>query len=299
MKSVLLSLIWCLAAGCLSICLPAPAWAVQVQALRQDPANPQKRLEKQDILNSGFEEAVFQEALSLLPGAVSSTRQSYLREYLRGSSTDLVLSYSDLTPAEADAGGPMVLDVVVNREVLKKRLQTIGIYYTLSHLQPCHVVVTGGDAAALERVGILEVLTGISVQSDVEPQLMLALEGGSWSGRIQFEGREISGRDRSLDALWASLWGRFFSARHDAAAAGQTAILDVTGWKTLEEVEAFDRELKQWDALLEQVELAGMTVTPAGFAADWRIKALDKQALEERLKEYLLSRGLGYTVKDE
>ncbi len=161
---------------------------------------------------TAFRLAVFDEALDILPAALSLPRQELLRQYLLPRAADYVLSYSEAAPEpgaaaapqaapQADPAAPRVqtlapepapapertlrLDVTVNRQGLKRMLQRMGVYYTAREMRTFDLGLEGDASGAWEELGRLQALSGLSVRRGVQPVLDLTAQ---WTEAVQAAG---------------------------------------------------------------------------------------------------------------
>lgn len=256
---------------------------------------------KDETLKRGFAQAVTQEALDLLPGDISETRTFLLHEFLGRDAGDFILSYSELGSAGSGDSLRYLLDVSVNRKALKRRLQEMGVYYSVNDTRLFDLTLSHADPDTWETLIRLETLSGLEYQSEAMPRLVLEKsedEKPVWRGILETEKTTYTGENKELADLWFDLWGNWFLEGEQADSVVETAELIVEGWYTPDGVHAFDRTLKQWDGRVEGAELKRMTMTQVGLTAVWGVKVLDKNRLEETLDAYIPSRGLKYSLRD-
>jgi len=318
--------------------------------VRWFPEDEQAEVRTRDDARAvGFKLAVHQEALDLLPGALSEARSNLLYTYLAPKAFEYVLSYSEaaaksgaapapaavpatgdapaaegagtpsLTPgaAAAPAAAPRVLrmEVAVNRTALKTVLKRAGVYFTVSASQPYDLSLLGAAAGAWDEIGKLQTLSGLAVRSGVEPLLEInavmtepsekeqkdGLKQAAlmWSGKLTAEGRTWSAENRSLDEVWFSLWGGFFTRPGAEAGTVERLPLAVSGWYAPDGVQAFDKELAAWDDVVESAQLREVFMLPDGIAAVWSVRTLDRARLRQKLEQSLPGRGLAWDFSDQ
>ncbi|MGE4299821.1 MAG: hypothetical protein AB7E47_17520 [Desulfovibrionaceae bacterium] len=277
---------------------PAQARLVQVGTVDAE-AVPPRHLTKDETQLKGFQQAVLLEALAVLPVQPDEARRTLLTEYLDTVAKDFVSSFSEAGAAGKDAA---LLDVTVNRGLLKKRLQEIGVYYTVIEPRQYNLMLTGATPDAWDVLGRLQALSGLQVETGAMPSLSLehvaTADGPVWQGVLHTDKADYPGQDKSLDVLWFALWKHYFSRPELDNVAAQTVVLHVEGWYAPDGVDAFDRLLRGWDEAVFEAVLEGVSMRAAGLAATWRVKLRSKDALEQRLQDFLPSRNLTYAVAD-
>ena len=273
--------------------------ARSVQAVwRHNATMPTESATAEDARRQAFAEAVFQEALSLLPGPLPESRQVLLRDYLAPKAGEFVIGYSETGGGESPEGGLVDLDVQVNRRLLKRTLQQLGVYYTLTEPRLYHLELRGADVESWEALGKLQLLIGARVEYGAPTRLVLERFENVWQGRLETEGAAFSMEDEQLEKVWFALWGRLFSNMGTGFSATAASELRVKGWYATDGVDAFHRLLRSWDKEVESAELGGLTMRPTGIEAVWNVRTLNPRALRDRLDGYLSDRNLDYVFRE-
>jgi hypothetical protein len=279
--------------------LPALARTVQVSPL--DETSPSGLADKQELLQRGFRQAVFQEALDILPAPLDEERRQLLLEHLKPLADRFVRSYSErglgAAPTTPDQEPrPVAVEVDVNASLLERHLRRTGIYYTASGLQPFNFVPGDLPPGAWNELGRLQTLTGLHVRAVEMPRLVLEHGENVWTGLLETEEHVYQAEHPELEQVWFQLWGDFFS-RPELEQAGAHAVdLRVSGWYTPDGVYAFDRLLREWKTDLQGLELRSLRMDTSGIVARWRVRLRDEQDLQTRLETYLPSRGLTWEL---
>lgn len=273
--------------------------AVKAAEIRVDwpeAENATEVLSHSDVIQAGFVKAVNQEALDLLPGTIPPPRAALLGAYLAPRSGDYILSYSEIG-VRRDPTRTMVLDVAVNRPALKQALKRLGVYYTVTEPQPFDLRLSGGAQAFWEELGRLTLLSGLEIEDGSEPRLLLELgENATLTGTLTAGDRSWSAKSTEMEPLWVELWGKWFTRPEAEAGVFQESILTVTGWFASDGVRAFDQLIASWEQDVESAVLTEVRMLPDGITAKWRVRTLDRRALEERLNEFLPERGLSFEL---
>lgn len=272
------------------------SWAAPVevvQPLEQGLSPMQLRAKARE---TAFAQAVFQEALGLLPANPGEAQQVKLHEYLQAHTLQYVTGYQEVAANQEPEALRLTLNVEVNQRALRELLRSCGAAFTagralafdLRLLSP----LTAVESARLED---LAVMGGLVRTSGVLPEFTLERGAGNlWKGTIRSVSAQISDQAADPAALWLTLWGRYF-AGHSPAASAAGKVLRVSGWFSPDGVAEFDRVLRGIGGV-QDVQMLDMELLSSGVAATWRLTVLDSAALDARLKEYLPSRGLTQTL---
>ncbi len=288
-----------LCVGVFSIGWSPSVEARSVQAMwRYNATMPTQSATAAAAKEQAFGEAVFQEALSLLPGPLSESRRVLLRDYLAPKAGTFVIGYSETGIEESPDGGFVDLDVQVNRKLLKRTLQQLGVYYTITEPRLYHLELRGADVESWEALGKLQLLIGTRVEYGAPTRLILERFENVWQGRLETEGATFSMEDEQLEKVWFALWERFFSTMRVGSSATAASELRVNGWYVTDGVDAFHRLLRSWDKEVESAELGGLTMRATGIEAVWNVRTLNPQALRDRLDGYLPGRDLDYVFRE-
>lgn len=281
----------------LLLCCAAPLKAEPVDVFQ--PAEPdlgvmQLRAKARE---SAFAQAVFREALKLLPAEPGPDQQAKLQEYLTGRALQYVTGYQELGSAQDTDGLRLSMNVEVNRTALRDFLRRCGAYYTVGHPQPYDLVSAVPLTAEQEtQLNDLALLGGLSRQPGAQPEFVLERGVGSlWKGTLRSAATQVSDMGADLPTLWLKLWGRWF-ATQSAPAAGGGMILTVSGWFSPDGAAEFHRVLRSWDNAVQDAQLLELDLQTSGVTGIWRVRVLDAAALDGLLKGYLPSRGLTQTL---
>lgn len=229
MRSVVVLTVLC---SCL---LASTASAREVEVL-WNPDSEQGITSREGARIIGFRRAVFEEALSLLPGVLPEHRQEVLADYLRDKAHGYVLSYheednsgqlgSSALPVESAEDVPpmpqaepeekleaqpdrlLVMDVTVNRAGLKQDLQRLGVFYTLSETVSYNLTLEGEAQASWDEIGRLQTLSGLVARADASSQIT-----------IKAQERELTKKEKRAGVKRALLWTGSLSAEEDAWSA--------------------------------------------------------------------------------
>lgn len=272
------------------------SWAAPVevvQPLEQGLSPMQVRAKARE---TAFAQAVFQEALGLLPASPGEAQQAKLREYLQAHALQYVTGYQEVSALQEPEALRLALNVEVNQRSLRELLRICGaastaarpLAFDLRLLSPLTVV----ESTKLED---LAAMGGLVRTSGVLPEFTLERGTGTlWRGTIRSVSAQISDQAPDPAALWLTLWGRYFAGQSSAASAAGK-VLRVSGWFSPDGAAEFDRVLRGIGGV-QDVQMLDMELLSSGVAATWRLTVLDSAALDARLKEYLPSRGLTQTL---
>lgn len=246
---------------------------------------------------AAFGQAVTDEAVDILAGKIDAGRLSLLHEFLTPRADSFIVSYSELGIEDVAGGKQLTVDVAVNRDLLKRQVKRLGIWYTLEHSFEYNPVYGTMLPETWENLGRLHVLYGLTPNSEAPVSLQMSYAEEIWSLVLQRQdGADIVAQGATLDDAWHSVWGRYFSGTTAGDTTGETVLLQVAGWFTPDGVEAFDRMLQEWTKVLDTASLTRVEMKPVGIGAHWHIVVTDKAALETRLREYLAGRGLTFAL---
>ena len=274
------------------------AQAVEVRVFKPVEEGLAPNAMRQEVLYLGFQEAVFQESLKLLPGRLDEDRSALLREYLADKANDQVLGYRELAVSSKPDGVSMVLDVDVNRRTLRHLLEQVGLFHTIT--SPLAVVLQPGPGLTQEDLASLDRLrrfSGVLPSQVGMPQLRLdRLADNRVEGVLISQNGSWSAVDANLATVWFELWQRYFASGALTSVGADAEVLSVSGWFTPDGANEFDNVLRDWDSELRDVRLVDMDLATEGVSARWEVEVLNRQALVTRLEQYLPSRGLSYTL---
>lgn len=280
----------CLAVVVAVLCQAVPGHARRAEAVWGEGQVSKTRAQAQ---GEAFTNAVTDEALDILRAPLSEARRAALREYLATVTGEVVRGYSELGMTQVQGGTRLAVDVDVNRDMLKDRLRQVGAYYTAEEPVAMVLQLSGASPEVAERVSRLQLLYGVEQRAGASVRVALRPQNKAWYGTLDAPEGSTSADGASVDDAWRGLWAWYFSHRQVAgAAAGQQAVLRVTGWLTADSVEAFDRALHDWDRALQSAQLQDVTMRPGGLAATWKLVLVNRVELDRRLDEYLAPRKL-------
>lgn len=251
-------------------------------------------------LDKAFGEAVFQDAVKILPCVVSPTRQEILKEYLETTAGQYVTGYKELSSKASKEGLEIKVDVEVNRRALREMLQKMGTYYTCGKNKSASVLVSGLDAPdEAKRLKGLMLLSGIRHADGALPEFTLVRGAeGRWEGGLRTSENKWTSSSDDIASVWSTLWGRYFSGRNSHGAGPASEILKVSGWFMPDGVYEFDHVLSGWEGVVEESELLDLEMRNAGITAKWSVRVTDLQLLKLKLREYLPGRGLNFTFSE-
>lgn len=278
-------------------CIPA-AQAAEVRVFHPNEEGMNPSRQRQSTLELGFEEAVHQAALGLLPGTLTEERAALLRERLSPSADKYVLGYKEIAVTPSGGGLNMVLDVDVDRRALRETLERLGLFQTLNEPLGATLIteatLTSDDLAAL---GKMQTLTGVFPSAVPLLEFSIGREAkGKVRGVLHSPVGSWSAMDADVGAVWTQVWGNYFSRIAKESLGEQAQVLSVAGWFTPDGAAEFDNVLRGWDGVLRDVRLIDMDLATEGVSARWEMGVLDRAALLTRLEGYLPSRGLNYRL---
>jgi hypothetical protein len=126
---------------------PAEARRIEVRQPITEEASTPSAL-KALALKTAFGQAVYQEALDLLPRALPSDRRMILKSYLAERADHFVYGYEELSEQSGITGLSLTADVMVNRQALRDCLEGLGLLSFRTKPAPVRlemVAVPSGD----------------------------------------------------------------------------------------------------------------------------------------------------------
>lgn len=287
--------VWTLLAAVLLAFAVTPCEARRVEVVWQDSGPIKSRSQ---ALGEAFAVACLDDALDILRVTLPAPRRAALQQYLNAFSSQLIRAYHEEGIAPVAGGGMrLTVDVDINREQLKERLKSVGIYYTGATPIPCNMQLTG-DEQAVAKIQQLQLVAGIETESNAPLRCVLKPSGKNWYGTIDDAGYATSASAATIEDLWAKLWPPYLSKRLLPAesAPQQYATLRVWGWQTPDGAETFDRTLRDWDRAITKVVLMEFSLRPDGVVGVWKMRLIDRAELERRLAEYAGPRKLRFEI---
>jgi hypothetical protein len=249
-------------------------------------------------LRRALAQGVFQEVETLLQSGLSEPRRSVLQQILEPRAQEYVLGWEENEYLLTEWGAVLHLDVRINREALQKFLQSMGTYYTREDFIGYSLAAVGLESVDMAMVRDMEVLSGL--RQDGSQKLMLRLgrfDDGSWRGSLDFEELFWSAEAAALPELWIRLWSNYFGLERVSQTFEDEMVLSTRGWNVIDEIQVFDRALRDWHTLTDKTELQGMALAPDGFGAQWRIVTMDRGELEANLARYLREKDIDFSIE--
>lgn len=248
-----------------------------------------------EAMAKGFQDAVAAEALGLLPAPLAEARAALLAEWLAPRAGQYVQSYSDLSSEVRGEETVLVLEVKVDRQAVKRVLQSLGVYYTAAAPRTFTLSLAGEAAPRQAEIARIQALSGLHDTPGAAPEMSLEVAGKVWKGRLASAGTAVESVGDSLDAVWTDLWGRHFARPEAQAGVLDHLVLRVQGWFAPDGVRDFDAELRGFEGV-ESAVLDRVLLTPTGTAAVWRVRTPSPGSLRTRMEGYIPGRGLSYTL---
>ncbi|MFW5487051.1 MAG: hypothetical protein ACNI3A_01265 [Desulfovibrio sp.] len=277
-----------------------PVLAAQVTVFLPYEKGASSVKQEGELKDLGFVEAVYTEALGLLPGQLGELRGRYLKEFLAPRAGHFVLSYSQGAVVKKEEGAQATMDVRVNRGALKSLLQRLGLFNTLQAGMPFTLSFKGPMPEDIGQLNHLQVLSGVVPDTTSQPDLEVSTRLAD--GKTIWRARLVSGEDfweaagPNLDDVWYRVWSGFFSRKATTLESRAELPLTVSGWFFPEGASAFDQVLASWDPLVSHRTLQNVNLNGVGVSARWSVAFSDRNELEARLAEYTHSRGLSFIL---
>lgn len=270
---------------------PALAADIEIEVPRLEGESHQQLQAR--ALQAAFTRAVYDEALGILPGDLQPLRRELLYDFLSSRSSRYIQGYSDVSQEPVSGGVRLYAKIIVNRTDLKKMLQDLGIFYTVDAFLPYTLSMGQGVGSTGDEITKLQFLSGLSSIYGASPKLTLTrASGDAWAGHLESDSGEWRSRAKDLETVWLTLWGNYFS-RTGLAAKGKKALsVQVSGWKSPEDIRAFDEELKTWERTVSTSELVEVALDYGGATARWQILTDKLEEVREALTVRLSGQGL-------
>jgi len=273
---------------------------------------------RQQALDRALLEAVYRDALRLLPTQPSEERLSALRAYIAPHALDYVLSYQESAPAQPDQTGdakahdsaPAVvpapasatvtleMDVTVQRAYLRSTLVRLGFFAGVRHPGTYQVRLGAGvKEKDLQPLAKDDILLGLVRAKQVPPSegcAEVALERlpqGYYKAVLRHNDLVLAADATELPALWLNIWGKYFSDNRLQPGPGRQ-ILTIAGFVGVDAAQDFVNVLGSWDEALQDASLAGMDIGMEGVSAKFTCRVVSQEALNTRLNEVLATRKL-------
>ncbi len=292
----------------LALVLAAPALAVEEVRVFQpkmvEAEEPGKELVeltplqlRQKTLLLAFSEAAVQTAQAMSAEPLGKDRLNALRTYFKPRASEWILGYKELSSRLSENGLSMLLEVDVNRRVLRQVVASLGLDKPTSDTLRFSLIplptLLEADKVALSSIMLL---VNAKESPGIQPQLTLGrMENGTLRGSLDSDRGFWSAMDVDMTTIWFALWDRYYLEGR-AAEAGSAGVLEVSGWFTPDGANDFDRVLSGWDDLLRSSKLVELDLLTAGVTARWEVDPVDLKSFKQRLSGYLPQRGLSYDV---
>ncbi len=238
--------------------------------------------------------AILKEALSLLPYNLSPLRREMLLFFLETHPLKFVLSYKEKEFSQK--GAPMLeVDVAVNKQVLKKVLKAIGVYFERKSLF-FSLSTKGLDEKDHMELFNLETLSNM-VEDPQEKGLHMEVTkvGRAYSGSLSFGKKLWSDTTPSLSLLWQHLWGKYFSLPEIKRKYYTIIQVCAHGWLTVAGLKFFEKDLCRHIEILDEVEMESLDMKE-DIGGRWKIYTLRPSALISFLTNYFLKREMEFQL---
>jgi len=274
---------------------------------------------RQQALERALLEAVYRDALRLLPTPAPEERLSSLRTFLAPHALDYVLSYQESTPAQPDqtddakahdpapaavhapasATVTLEMDVTIQRAYLRSTLVRLGFFAGVRHPGTYQVRLGAGvKEKDLQPLAKDDILLGLVRAKQVPPSegraevVLERLPQGYYKAVLRHNDLVLAADATELPALWLNIWGKYFSDNRLQPGPGKQ-ILTIAGFAGVDAVQDFAGVLGSWDEALQDASLAGMDIgMEEGVSAKFTCRVVSQEALNTRLNEALATRKL-------
>lgn len=291
---------------------PAEARRIEVRQPITEEASTPSAL-KALALKTAFGQAVYQEALDLLPRALPSDRRMILKSYLAERADHFVYGYEELSEQSGITGLSLTADVMVNRQALRDCLEGLGLLSFRTKPAPVRlemVAVPSGDSGRIQSLLRLSNMeqseaNGPLLRLEFVPAGASILGPGNrtqsvkepfWKASLVTSNALWAATSPDLSTLWSKTAGAFMSTLGNVAGSLSEKQLVMQGWYASDGVQEFDRLLREWLSLIQDSQLQSLSMRPEGIKAVWSIKILDPVGLYAKLDSYVASRSLSYKV---
>lgn len=290
-----------------------PANAVKVQIFK--PVDPQKevspRVFRDEAVSQAFAQALFSEAMRMIPGSLSPERSEALKEAFGQRYEEYIAGYKDMDVKQSEDGVSVRIDVNVNRKSLRDALKKMGMFVSAGQMIPSNILVSNEkyslndeqQAEQNEKINSLIALYAIqnaTVSGDVEKVVEFSVRHASkkrWNGEFKSTHGKWFASGTSMEKVWRNLWERYYGSQDTQALMNPKAVLVVNGWFNPEGVREFARKLKSWDSAVQEVQLLDVEMKPTAVSASWSLEVSDQWVLRSYLNDYLPPRGLTFNLK--
>lgn len=193
------------------------------------------------------------------------------------------------------------MDVQLDEERLKDRLQETGIYYTISAPMTYGLLTGGLEPAKIKRLGPLQELTGVRPAGGGGPETPSLRSRAGWRGGMDWgpePGSLVETKSgKSLDTIWLGLWKSYLPVQRCAGRLEPGSEVTVSGWVSSMGPMEFDKLMDGWSAEIEHKTLEKVGMDAGGVIGVWQIQSRRPEALQIRLKDSVRAQGLQLEMK--
>lgn len=294
---------------CVLVMAAVPALARQVEVFVPGPGSSAVQAGEgtvatasaDDPLQAAFEQAVYEEALTIVPGELADPRKRMLREVLAPRVSEYVLSYATLSSTAAPDGTLRTYRVGVDRNRLERTLRRLGVYHTVYTLVPFSLQVQGGlSPASAAELSSMQRLSGLTPQGQAPLVLAVGHDADTgWQLRLQgVQGASdapLTGSGEELAEVWEQVFGPYFARESRKADRQRYFTLRVQGWVAPDGVQAFGQDLVARTDVVGDAELVAVSLGSESIGASWRVRTRDLSQLVAAVNQMTVGRGLDYS----
>ena len=255
-------------------------------------------MDQVQISDRAFALAVGREAEAILGAALPERRLKLFVDLILPDRTAYMTGIRQVANA---TNSTAAMDVQLDEERLKDRLQETGIYYTISAPMTYGLLTGGLEPAKTKRLGPLQELTGVRPAGGGGPEtpsLKLEQDGaGVWTGVLSQGAWSETKSGKSLDTIWLGLWKSYFSRAEVRGKVGTGIQVTVSGWVSSMGPMEFDKLMDGWSAEIEHKTLEKVGMDAGGVIGVWQIQSRRPEALQIRLKDSVRAQGLQLEMK--
>lgn len=270
-----------------------------------DPRQPQAQA-RQQALERAFADAVFKQALDLLPSPISDARSAALRAFLAPHSVEYVQSYQEVVgsklPGEAQQqeaskvpseNSELSLDLNIQRASLRQTLVRLGFFAGAHHPGVFSLSFGAGvTEASVPPLVAGNVLLGLTRAQQAPVAVTLErLPQGYYKAVLRQGAIAIAADATDLSVLWLEIWAKFFVDRQNQSGSGQKR-LGIAGFSSVDTMMEFSLMLATWDDSVQEPVLAALTLDETGVSAEFLCRVSNQANLDTRLRDTLPGRNL-------
>lgn len=252
---------------------------------------------KDKIYEEAFLQAVLKEANNILGGNVEKNRLEILGEFLRPRLDKLIYGYREVTFEDRGEEISLSLDCEINKELLRRELKKYGLLFTTNKKIDYDLTLKGVSPEEFLTLNRLQILTGVRVEVKAPLKVTILKGTEKWFGEMVFDEEKIEVDAESLETLWIKLWARYFDLPKVMDERVDSFFLNTSGWVTISSIENFEQSLEKWSNCILKKSLLQIELTGPTIKVSWRIWTLDKQDLENKLKEFLHPQNIVFTLE--